>query len=76
MSNPSRDWLRQGLAGELGYMERTEALRRDPRELVPWAASVISVGHELLYRVCPADDPMTNARAGFRVMPGATIIMT
>ncbi len=37
-------WLRNGLGGELGYMERTEALRRDPAKLVPWAVSVISVG--------------------------------
>lgn len=37
-------WLRKGLGGELGYMERTEALRRDPAKLVPWAVSVISVG--------------------------------
>jgi epoxyqueuosine reductase len=37
-------WLRQGLAGKLAYMERTESLRRDPRTLVPWAVSVISVG--------------------------------
>lgn len=37
-------WLRAGLAGELGYMERTEKLRRDPHELVPWAVSVISLG--------------------------------
>jgi epoxyqueuosine reductase len=37
-------WLRAGYAGELGYMERTAALRRDPHELVPWAVSVISVG--------------------------------
>lgn len=38
------DWLRKGFAGELGYMTRTEALRRSPRELVSWAESVISVG--------------------------------
>jgi epoxyqueuosine reductase len=37
-------WLRDGLAGELDYMERTEALRRDPQTLVPWAVSVVSVG--------------------------------
>ena len=37
-------WLRQELAGELEYMRRTESLRRDPRRLVPWAKSVISVG--------------------------------
>lgn len=38
------EWLRRGLAGELGYMNRTEALRRNPHELVPWAVSVVSVG--------------------------------
>jgi len=37
-------WLRDGLAGELNYMKRTEALRRDPQTLVPWAVSVVSVG--------------------------------
>lgn len=37
-------WLRDGFAGELGYMSRTEALRRDPNQLVPWARSIISVG--------------------------------
>jgi epoxyqueuosine reductase len=37
-------WLRQGFAGELGYMGRTEHLRRDPRALVPWAVSIVSVG--------------------------------
>ena len=37
-------WLRDGLGGELDYMKRTEAMRRDPQKLVPWAASVISVG--------------------------------
>ncbi len=37
-------WLRQGLAGELDYMKRTELMRRDPRDLVPWAVSVVSVG--------------------------------
>lgn len=28
----------------MGYLERTEELRRDPQKLVPWAASVVSVG--------------------------------
>ncbi len=37
-------WLRDGLAGELDYMKRTEALRRDPQTLVPWAVSVVSAG--------------------------------
>ncbi|MBI2359145.1 MAG: tRNA epoxyqueuosine(34) reductase QueG, partial [Deltaproteobacteria bacterium] len=38
------EWLREGLGGELGYLQRTEELRRDPRSLVPWAVSVVSVG--------------------------------
>jgi epoxyqueuosine reductase len=37
------EWLRKGLGGEMGYLERTEALRRDPKGLVPWAISVVSV---------------------------------
>jgi epoxyqueuosine reductase len=42
--NSFAEWLRKGLAGELAYMRRTEELRRDPQKLVPWAASVVSVG--------------------------------
>ena len=38
------EWLREGLGGEMGYLKRTEELRRDPRKLVPWAVSVISAG--------------------------------
>jgi len=38
------EWLRKELHGELGYMKRTEELRRDPQRLVPWAKSVVSVG--------------------------------
>ena len=37
-------WLREKLDGEMGYLKRTEEMRRDPRKLVPWAASVVSVG--------------------------------
>jgi epoxyqueuosine reductase len=53
-------WLRNGLAGELDYMKRTEALRRDPLKLVPWAASVISVGmnyYTSFSRPEPSNDP-------------------
>lgn len=38
------EWLRRGFDGELGYLKRTELLRREPRSLVPWAVSVVSVG--------------------------------
>ena len=37
-------WLRSGMAGGLDYLSRTEALRRDPEKLVPWAVSIVSVG--------------------------------
>ena len=38
------EWLRRGFSGELEYMNRTEALRRNPQELIPWAVSIVSVG--------------------------------
>jgi epoxyqueuosine reductase len=38
------EWLRRGLGGELDYMGQTEALRRDPHRLAPWAMSIVSVG--------------------------------
>ncbi len=53
-------WLRRGLGGELGYLTRTEELRRDPRKLVPWAASVVSVGmnyYTPLPRTVPLGEP-------------------
>ncbi|MSP36876.1 MAG: tRNA epoxyqueuosine(34) reductase QueG [Deltaproteobacteria bacterium] len=56
-------WLRDGFAGELGYMARTETLRRDPHELVPWAESVISVG--LNYFTPPARPESVAGTAGW-----------
>src|SRR5690348_15873166 len=35
--------MRKGLDGNMGYLNRTEELRRDPKKLVPWAVSVVSV---------------------------------
>jgi epoxyqueuosine reductase len=54
-------WLRQGLAGELDYMKRTEALRRDPQELVPWAISIISAGMNY-YKSMPRPSPSREAQ--------------
>ena len=54
-------WLRQGMAGELSYMTRTEALRRDPQTLVPWAVSVISVGMNY-YTEFPRPEPVAGAQ--------------
>jgi epoxyqueuosine reductase len=57
------DWLRQGFAGEMGYMRRTAELRRRPEELVPWALSIVSVG--LNYHT-PHDRPReTNGTRGW-----------
>ena len=37
------EWLRKGHAGEMEYMGRTEATRRDPGKFLPWARSVVSL---------------------------------
>jgi len=55
------EWLRQGFAGELGYMARTEQLRRDPGALVPWAVSIVSVGMNYYTRQ-PRPEPTKEAR--------------
>ena len=44
-------------------MERTEALRRDPRELVPWAASIVSVA--LNYYTAFARPPISKTTNGW-----------
>ena len=36
-------WLAEGLHGPLGYMARSEALRRDPRRLEPWILGAFCV---------------------------------
>ena len=54
------DWLRRGFSGELGYMKRTEELRRDPRRLIPWAVSLVSVGmnyHTPFFRPTSSERP-------------------
>jgi epoxyqueuosine reductase len=56
-------WLREGLSGELDYMKRTEPLRREPHQLVPWAVSVISAG--LNYYKSPARPPMSSETTGW-----------
>ncbi|MBI4390936.1 MAG: tRNA epoxyqueuosine(34) reductase QueG [candidate division NC10 bacterium] len=37
------EWLKEGYAGEMAYLPRTEAKRRHPGSFLPWAKSVISV---------------------------------
>src|ERR1700730_7505256 len=36
-----RDWLKEGAAGEMSYMERGEEKRRDPQKVLPGARSII-----------------------------------
>ena len=60
------EWLHKELHGELGYMKRTENLRRDPRRLVPWARSVVSVGMNY-FTAFPR--PAVNVGAGFKPAP-------
>jgi epoxyqueuosine reductase len=55
------EWLRKGLGGEMGYLERTEALRRDPKSLVPWAVSVVSVAMNYF-----TPNPRPSAAAGLK----------
>ena len=38
-----RDWLKEGAAGEMSYMERGEEKRRDPQKVLPGARSIIVV---------------------------------
>jgi epoxyqueuosine reductase len=54
-------WLREGMAGELDYMKRTAAARRDPQTLVPWAVSVVSVGMNY-FTEFPRSQAMDGAR--------------
>src|SRR6266566_7663185 len=36
-----RDWLKEGAAGEMSYMERGEEKRRDPQKVLPGARSIV-----------------------------------
>jgi epoxyqueuosine reductase len=60
--NSFAEWLRDGLSGELHYMERTQTLRQNPRELVPWALSVVSAG---MNYYTPFDRPRPDATTGW-----------
>lgn len=37
-------WLAKGYAGEMTYLQRSLALRQDPRQLLPSAKSLLVVG--------------------------------
>lgn len=55
-------WLDAGMHGEMGYMARTAAIRRDPRRLLPGCRSVVAVAmsyHTSLPPSSEAGDPGT-----------------
>jgi epoxyqueuosine reductase len=56
------EWLRREFAGEMGYMKRTEEMRRRPEQLAPWAVSVISVG--MNYLTCSEPAPAAAGPTG------------
>ena len=58
-----RNWLREGAAGEMSYMERAEDKRCDPQKVLPGARSVIVVALNY-FQGAEADVPPANSRIG------------
>ena len=55
------EWVEQGLAGEMAYLERQIEKRQDPRKILPNARSLVVVAMNYL---CPDPDPVSGMRAG------------
>ncbi len=55
------EWVEQGLAGEMAYLERQIEKRQDPRKILPNARSLVVVAMNYL---CPDTDPVSGMRAG------------
>ncbi|ALP53176.1 epoxyqueuosine reductase [Candidatus Tenderia electrophaga] len=60
-----RAWLQANFHGEMGYMARHQALRDDPRQLVPGTVRVISVRMDYLPPSGDAEAVMNNPELGF-----------
>ena len=54
------EWVEQGLAGEMAYLERQIEKRQDPRKILPNARSLVVVA--MNYR-CPDPDPVSGMQA-------------
>lgn len=54
-----REWLAAGMHGEMAYLARHADLRADPRQLVPGAASLISLRMAYLPAAATPDTPAT-----------------
>ncbi len=58
-----RDWISQGMHGEMGYLERNLERRLDSRELIPDARSILVVGMNYYVEdtetpLSPPDEPL------------------
>ena len=57
------EWVEQGYAGEMSYLTRDVEKRRDPRNVVPRARSIIAVGISYCYDIPePPDDGQPRGR--------------
>ena len=54
-----RDWISQGMHGEMAYLERNLERRLDPRELLPEARSIIVVGMNYYTDTPNPDSPIS-----------------
>lgn len=52
------EWIEQGMAGEMAYLERQVEKRQDPRKILPNARSLVVVA--MNYR-CPDPDPVSES---------------
>lgn len=57
-----RDWLAEGRAGEMTYLHRRFHGRLDPRQLFPWARSVVSLAYPYPPPPLPPGDWRTELR--------------
>ena len=70
-----REWIAQGNAGEMGYLERNVERRLDPRELLPDARSIIVVG--MNYYSDAREGPERQLRRKSRgLLPGMPVVTT
>lgn len=68
-----REWLREGAAGEMNYMQRGEDKRCDPQKVLPGARSVIVFALNYWQGVEAGDPPAINmAAAGMAASTPAT----
>lgn len=60
-----RRWVAAGRHGQMEYLSRNQALRRDPRQLVPGTLSIISVRMPYWPDAAPARDVLSDPRRAY-----------